>query len=399
MARTTLGATGNVYKEKGREGWVIRWINAQGERKSRLVKVHSIKAAREALAAEKLRVEEELRFGRPMPTEETFEAFAMTFLAYQEKRISARVVKGKLSQSEFNRQKGIIVGHLLPFFGSKKLPSVRRKDVAEYIDMRTGVAGDGTIIKEVNVLKRMFNVAIEFEKVVSNPAQRANLPKAPEGRVRYLLPSDLGRVLSACTLYDRTSDVAEARARAGLAYLPLQQTEQWLQNFAGLSVSLGTRRGELLLARWEDVDVVHREIRLRHTKNGKERPAFINEAALLVLASMSDGTLKGRGLLFPDVKPAQVTVAFIRACKNAGITDFSLHDLRHTYASLARMNGVDLQELSKILGHSDLRMTDRYAHLSGAHLLDAARKLDGVLAQAQAEAQRASGGLPALLSA
>ena len=63
------------------------------------------------------------------------------------------------------------------------------------------------------------------------------------------------------------------------------------------------------------------------------------------------------------------------------------------------MNGVDLQELSKILGHSDLRMTDRYAHLSGAHLLDAARKLDGVLAQAQAEAQRASLGLPALLSA
>jgi len=45
------------------------------------------------------------------------------------------------------------------------------------------------------------------------------------------------------------------------------------------------------------------------------------------------------------------------------------------------MNGVDLQELSKILGYSDLRMTDRYAHLSGAHLLGAARKLDGVLAQ------------------
>jgi integrase len=184
----------------------------------------------------------------------------------------------------------------------------------------------------------------------------------------------------------------------GISHLPLQQTEQWLQNFAGLSVSLGTRRGELLLARWEDVDLTRREIRLRHTKNGKERPAFINEAALLVLASMSDGRLKGRRLLFPDVTPAQVTAAFIRACKNVSITDFSLHDLRHTYASLARMNGVDLREFSKILGRSDLRMTDSYAHLSGAHLLDAAKKLDGVLAQAQAEAQRASLGL-ALFSA
>lgn len=61
---------------------------------------------------------------------------------------------GKLSQSEFNRQKGIIEGHLIPFFGSKQLASIRRKDVAEYIDMLTGAGGDGTIIKEVNVLKR-----------------------------------------------------------------------------------------------------------------------------------------------------------------------------------------------------------------------------------------------------
>jgi integrase len=123
-----------------------------------------------------------------------------------------------------------------------------------------------------------------------------------------------------------------------------------------------------------------------------------NDAALMVLATISDGKLKGRGLLFPDVKPAQVTVAFIRACNDAGVSDFSLHDLRHTFASLARMNGVDLQELSKILGHSDLRMTDRYAHLSDAHLLDAAKKLDGVLAEAQAEAQRATLRLPASLS-
>lgn len=79
-------------------------------------------------------------------------------------------------------------------------------------------------------------------------------------------------MLDACALYDRTSDEAEARTRQGLAYLPLRHSEQWLQNFAGLSMSLGTRRGELLLARWDDVNVIRREIRFRHTKNGKERP-------------------------------------------------------------------------------------------------------------------------------
>jgi len=69
-----------------------------------------------------------------------------------------------------------------------------------------------------------------------------------------------------------------------------------------------------------------------------------------------------RGLLFPGVTPAQVTVAFVRACEDAGVSDFSLHDLRHRYASMLRQNGVDLHTLQKLLGHSDPRMTDRYAH-------------------------------------
>ncbi|HEY6414151.1 MAG TPA: site-specific integrase, partial [Edaphobacter sp.] len=212
---------------------------------------------------------------------------------------------------------------------------------------------DGTIIKEVNTLKRLFNVAIEFEKIEANPAHKAPVPQAPEGRCRYLTAAELGKVLRACP--------------------------EWLRPIAGLAVALGTRRGELLRARWEDVSIPRREVRLRHTKNGKERSAQINDEALFVLSQMSGGKLKGRGLLFPNVTPAQVSVAFIRACEDAGIDDFSLHDLRHTHASLARMSGVDLHTLQKLLGHSDPRMTDRYAHLSQAHLLDAAKKLDGVL--------------------
>jgi integrase len=162
-------------------------------------------------------------------------------------------------------------------------------------DRRT-VHGDATIIKEVGVLKRLFNVAIEGEKIAINPAQRAPLPKAPEGRVRYLSAEELGRVLLACP--------------------------EWLRPIVGLLVSTGTRRGELLKVRWEDVSISRREIRLRHTKSGKERPAFINDLVMQVLMSMGGGSQKQRGLLFPDVTPPQVTVAFIRACNAAGVTTF-----------------------------------------------------------------------------
>ena len=72
----------------------------------------------------------------------------------------------------------------------------------------TDVAGDGTIIEEVNVLKRTFNVAMEFEAVAADPAPSANLPLGPDGRLRYLFPKESGRMLNACTLYDRTAGEA-----------------------------------------------------------------------------------------------------------------------------------------------------------------------------------------------
>lgn len=91
-----------------------------------------------------------------------------------------------------------------------------------------------------------------------------------------------------------------------------------------------------------------------------------------------------KGLIFPNVTPGQATVAFVRACQDAGVSDFSLHDLRHHFASTLRMSGVDLHTLQKLLGHRDPRMTGRYAHLSQPFLLDAAMRLDGVLTLAPA---------------
>lgn len=78
------------------------------------------------------------------------------------------------------------------------------------------------------------------------------------------------------------------------------------------------------------------------------------------------------------VTPENVSLAFLRACRKVGIADFRLHDLRHTAASWARMSGADLQDVAKLLGHRDLRMTMRYAHLSPAHEAGVAKRLDGV---------------------
>jgi integrase len=138
------------------------------------------------------------------------------------------------------------------------------------------------------------------------------------------------------------------------------------------------RRGELMRIRWKDVDVKSGRILLSVTKNGKPRFAYLNQLSNQVIASLNPEGRQPKELLFPGLTPEQVTVAFIRACQAAKIEDFSLHDLRHTFASQLRMKGADLHTVGQLLGHKDLRMTARYSHLNPEYLGAAAGKLDDV---------------------
>jgi site-specific recombinase XerD len=70
-----------------------------------------------------------------------------------------------------------------------------------------------------------------------------------------------------------------------------------------------------------------------------------------------------------------VTRAFWWACRKAGVSNLRLHDLRHTFASYLALSGYNLRTIQQLLGHKDLRMTSRYAHLSDDHLQQAVKSL------------------------
>jgi len=359
-----------IYDRPDRPGFWGSWIDSSGRRRRKKFEAHTLTQARALLAAEKANVEKALTFGYTPPAKDSFAEFANEFLKFQQRRIATHVAKGKISQAEYDRQEGIVEKHLKPFFGPEmKLAAIRRPDVIRYIHRRTGQVGD--VIKEVNTMKRLFNVAVDLAKIPANPAQRAPMPQAPEGRLRWLTNDELHKVLTACYLPPVQNEKGE-----------WEEQDQWLQQAAGLAVALGTRRGEMLNVTLPDIDLDTRIVLLRKTKNGKRRPAFINDLAMQVLESMGVRELKqkrNRGLLFPRVDPAHLTVYFIRACRKAGIEDFSLHDLRHTFASHHKQNGTDLYEIQKFLGHSDPRMTTVYAHLGEKHLTKVAENLNGVL--------------------
>jgi integrase len=148
----------------------------------------------------------------------------------------------------------------------------------------------------------------------------------------------------------------------------------------------GLRRGELLGLTWERIELeadygLSARLTLYDTKSGKPRGVPLNDDAVQALASVEKDQAERTGLVFRrrgGTAWGQIRTAFAGALIRAGITHFRFHDLRHTFASHFMMRGGSLYGLKEILGHSDLKMTMRYAHLSPQHLRAGVMKLEGL---------------------
>jgi integrase len=339
-----------IFTRKG--SFYISFTDARGRRVQRKLKgVVSRTKAKELRNAELARVEKARTLGYAEPTKDTFAEILPRYLKHQEARLTPKA---------YQRSKGILETHLKSSFGTMPLASIRRQDVQRYITQRLGEVSTDSVIKEVNVLKHLFGLAVEWELIPTNPAHRMggkkdNMKAAP-GRVRYLQPTELRAVLEACP--------------------------EWLRPIAGLLAFTGMRRGEVLGLRWLDVDLKGGRILLPQTKNGDGRVVWLNALASDVVESLKPGFPTDR-VFSADLTAENVSLAFLRACRRIGIADFRLHDLRHTAASWLRMSGADLQDVAAPLGHRDLRMTKRYAHLSGDHLSAAVKRLDSVFTPLQ----------------
>lgn len=264
-----------------------------------------------------------------------------------------------------------IAKRLNPFFGKVRLTAITPRDIALLHAKEKERTTACTANHLLSCLKRMLNLAVKWEFLEKNPAVGQEKFKEGPLRERYLSKEELPRFLKALDEDDDQLSVAAIR----------------------LLLLTGCRRGEILSLRWENVRLDEDRIFLPKTKNGRSRTVHLNAKAKEVLEDLlarreeaertrdsefvfpsRKGTKKGH--LFDLRKP------FEKACKVAGIENFRVHDLRHSYASLAVMAGASLFDVQKLLGHQDIAMTQRYAHLADENLKRATASVADLIGQA-----------------
>lgn len=251
-------------------------------------------------------------------------------------------------------------------FTGRGLRGLSASDIRGYIGRRQaeGVA-PATINRELALLSGALNHARrEWDWDIPNPAAGRKL-KEPEGRVRWLT---------------RAEAQALIRAAEGI------RQAQHLADFIRLALATGCRSGELLGLDWRRVDFHAGLIHLdgSHTKSGKRRSIPVNtdaRGALLGRARHRAEHCPASPWVFADSKGeriASVKKSFATACKAAKVEDFRIHDLRHTCAAWLVSAGVPLPEVRDLLGHSTVKMTERYAHLAPENVRQAVAKIEGL---------------------
>ena len=257
----------------------------------------------------------------------------------------------------------ILRGQLLPAFGTRRIDRIAPTDIHRWFDA-CSLTSPGLANFALKALRQILNHAVRCEHIAANPARGVRLNPRPK-LTRFLSREEIGRLHEAL-------DRHTAGRRGNQA------------DIIRLLLLTGCRRNEIVRLRRREVDGDH--LRLEDSKTGP-RTVFLNRKAREIIegrVAMTSGEF-----VFPSpkdpAKPISDNLAlWYEMRREIGLEDVRLHDLRHTYASQAVMRGVPLPVVARLLGHSQVQMTMRYAHVGDRDVEAAAERIGEAVARALA---------------
>lgn len=253
---------------------------------------------------------------------------------------------------------------ILPAIGHLRIVDVTRADIAKYHhDWRHRPYQAN---RNLEIISKMFNLAELWGLRPDGTNPRRHIKKYPEKkRERYFSSAELqaiGRVLG---------EMEEERIELPSAIAAVR-----------LLLFTGCRLGEIMTLRWDHVDLPSKLLRLPDSKTGAKE-VHLGNAAIAVLEQITSAAdnpfvIEGRnpGAHLTDLQP------FWRRLRGrAGLKNARIHDLRHTFASVAVSHGQSLPMIGKLLGHTQVQTTARYAHLANQPVLQAANDVSDLIAR------------------
>jgi len=362
MARVNCGY-GAIFQRSSKDGKRVRWYldyrGPDGKRVQRVAKLAMTKE--EAMLA----LQEERRRAFDKEYEVIRRSKQTSF-----GELSARYIEeyAKTHKKSWKDDEYRIKASMNPFLGDRMLRDITVPLIESYVRHRLEVGvSQPSVNRELTIMKKMFGLAADWGLADKNPLSRVKLFKEAGRAKQRILELDEERALIA-------------------------KCPSYLKPILFTALNTGMRRGEILGLKWTDVDLAAGILTVRETKNGKPRLIPINDA----LASELRG-IRAVGpdseLVFPNPETGKPFVdikkSFKAVCAEVGIFDLRFHDLRHTYATRLVEAGADVATVWDILGHSSIKVTDRYTHSN----LDRMKKAVRLLAEKQAETPENGAGL------
>ncbi len=231
------------------------------------------------------------------------------------------------------------------------LNDIKLKHLEEYISSRKDCVSASSINRELNVLRKVFSLALDNDLIDKNPCRKlANLriKNPPE---RYLSKEEEIQLLKQCNPIMRL--IVQAAIYSGL------------------------RKNELLSLKWGDINLGEKYLIARETKNNTVREVPLCEPIIKILKSIP--RIGEYVFTNPRTRCAYKDVYsnFSRAVIKSRIPHITFHQLRHTTASRLNELGVDIVTIQEILGHANINTTRKYTHNSRESKINAMRLLGG----------------------
>jgi len=236
--------------------------------------------------------------------------------------------------------------HWLNHMGDIPINDIDKEDITSGLENLSKELSNATINKYKKLVSVVFNYGIRELGLLENPTRYIRSLPEKKGRTRYLSNNERERLFKAC------------------------RDSKWdkLYLLVLMAITTGARRGELLSLRWNNLDIDKQTAYVMTSKNGESKVLPLTEGVIKELQrfSLIDNSLIFASETKPD-KPYIFFKQWKRVRNEAELVDFRFHDLRHTTASYLAQNGATLLEIADVLGHKQIEVTKRYAHLCIEH--------------------------------